>query len=253
MLVHRGAAADARDAGGHTALDVATGDAIQSLREASSIERAYFARRFVQDLRGNAVTREDTYGLPQEFINQFTTLAHFNFERVKQLQKLCPALVQTRATWDELAIEAAAHMGLVPMAQFLADLGAPVSVCTAALLGAGDRVKQLVKDDAGCLRERGAHDIALLAYTTYGNEQAEIAAFLLNSGADVHAKALGQTILHVAAGRGHVEVAEVLLRHGADVNAVVKVRGVPVTPLAVAVQAKQGKMTEFLRERGGRA
>lgn len=44
-----------------------------------------------------------------------------------------------------------------------------------------------------------------------------------------------------------------LLRHGADVNAVVKVRGVAVTPLAVAVQAKQGKMTEFLKERGGRA
>jgi ankyrin repeat protein len=231
MLIHRGAASPGY----------------------ASIDRVYFKRRFVQDLHGNAVTREDTYGLPQDFINQFITLAHFNFERVKQLQKLCPTLVQTRATWDEMAIEAAAHMGLVPMAQFLADLGAPVSVCTATLLGAGDRVKQLVQDDAGCLRERGAHDIALLAYTTYGNEQAEIAEFLLKSGADVNAQALGQTILHIAAGRGHVGVAEVLLRHGADVNAVAKVRGVALTPLAVAVQAKHDKMTEFLKERGGRA
>src|ERR1700682_2604833 len=204
MLIHRGAVADARDAGGHTPLAVATGDAIQVLRDAASIERVYFARRFAQDQRGNPVTREDTYGLPQDFINQFITLAHFNFEKVKQLQKLCPTLVQTRATWDELAIEAAAHMGLVAMTQFLADLGAPVSVCTAALLGAGDRVKQLVKDDGGCLRERGAHDIALLAYTTYGNEQAEIAEFLLKAGADVNAKALNQTTLHIAAGRGAV-------------------------------------------------
>src|SRR4029077_13598358 len=110
------------------------------------------------------VTREDNYGLPQEFINQFVTFAHFNFERVKHLCKLCPTLLMTRATWDELAVEAAAHMGRVDMAEYLADLGSPVSTSTAAVLGMADTVKSMIHDDANCLRERGAHDLPLLAY-----------------------------------------------------------------------------------------
>jgi ankyrin repeat protein len=234
MLVHRGADAAA-------------------VPNAPSVERVYYGKRYTQDLRGNAVTREDTYGLPQELINQFATVAHFDFEKVKQLLKLCPGLLMTRSTWDELAIEAAAHMGLTPMAQYLADLGAPVSTCTATLLGASSLVKQLVNADRACLRERGAHDIALLAYTAYGNQQMEIAEFLLGAGADIHAKSLGQTSLHIAAGKGHVGLARLFLDHGADVNAVASVRGTSMTPLAVAVQGKHEKMEALLKEHGGRS
>src|SRR5262249_27203656 len=156
--------------------------------------------RFTQDLHGKPVTREDTYGIPQELINQFATVAHFDFEKVKQLQKLCPMLIMTRATWDELAIEAAAHMGLVPMAQYLADLGELASTCRATVLGAKDQVRSLVREEPACLRERGAHDIALLAYTALGAEHADIAELLLKSGIDIHSRALGQTPLHLAAG-----------------------------------------------------
>jgi ankyrin repeat protein len=159
----------------------------------------------------------------------------------------------TRATWDELAIEAAAHMGLTPMAQFLADLGAPVSTCTATLVGEQALVKRLVSEDPACIRERGAHDIALLSYTALGNQHVEIAEFLLGAGADVHARSLGQTSLHIAASKGHVELAQLFLDHGADINATANVRGASLTPLAVAVQAKQEKMTALLKERGGRS
>ena len=186
MLIHRGA-----DASG--------------IVNAPAVEHVYYGRRFTQDIHGKPVTREDTYGIPQELINHFATVAHFDFEKVKQLQKLCPTLIMTRATWDELAIEAAAHMGLTPMAEFLADLGAPVSTCTATLLGAQDQVKRLVSEDPACLRERGAHDIALLAYTALGAQHVEIAEFLLSTGVDVHSRALGQTSLHIAAGKGYVE------------------------------------------------
>jgi ankyrin repeat protein len=253
LLIHRGAKADVQDAAGKSPLDVATGDAIAVLQRASSIERVYFERRYTQDVHGNPTTRADTPGIPQELINQFVTVAHFDFEKVKQLQKLCPTLVMARATWDELAIEAAAHMGLTTMAEFLADLGAPVSTCTATLLGAQSLVKRLVTEDPACLRERGAHDIGLLAYTAYGNQQVEIAEFLLGAGADLHSRSLGQTALHIAANKGHLELARLFLDHGADVNAVAKVRGASLTPLAFAVQAKHEKMEELLRERGGRA
>jgi ankyrin repeat protein len=217
------------------------------------VEHAYYGRRYTQDLHGNPVTREDTYGIPQPWINQFISLAHFDFEKVKQLHKLCPMLMMTRSTWDEMAIEAAAHMGLVPMAQYFADQGVPVSACTATILGAQDLVKRLVREDPGTLRERGAHDIALLAYTAYANPQIDIADFLLNAGADVHTRSLGQTALHIAAGKGHVELAKVFLDHGADVNAVAKVQGTPLTPFALAVKAKRDKMADFLKEHGGRA
>jgi len=181
------------------------------------------------------------------------SVAHFDFEKVKQLQKLCPTLLMTRATWDELAIEAAAHMGLAPMAQFLADLGAPVSACTATLLGAQDLVKRIVQEDGACLRERGAHDIALLAYTAFAAQQADIAEFLLAAGADVHARSLGQTTLHIAAAKGHLELAGLLLDHGADVNATAKVRGSDRTPLAVALETKQPRVADLLSARGGRS
>ena len=252
-LIHRGADPEVRDAQGTQPVDVAQGDAAAVLRRSSSVERVYFGRRYTQDLHGNPVTREDRYGIPQELINQFVSVAHVDFEKVKQLHKLCPSLLMTRATWDELAIEAAAHMGLAPMAQFLADLGAPVSTCTATLLGARDLVKRLVQEDRGCLRERGAHDIALLAYTAYAAQQVDIAELLLQAGADVHTRALGQTILHIAAGKGHIELAQVLLDRGADLNATAKVRGADRTPLAVALDAKQTKMAAFLTARGGRS
>jgi ankyrin repeat protein len=230
MLIHRGAEANA-----------------------PSVERVYYGRRYTQDLHGNPVTRDDTYGIPQEWINQFVTVAHFDFEKVKHLQKLCPTLIMTRATWDELAIEAAAHMGLTPMAQFLAELGAPVSTCTATLVGEQALVKRLVTEDPACIRERGAHDIALLSYTALGNQHLEIAEFLLGAGADVHARSLGQTSLHIAASKGHVELAQLFLDHGADVNAIANVRGASLTPLAVAVQAKHEKMAALLKDRGGRS
>jgi len=217
------------------------------------VERVYFGRRYMRDRHGNAVTREDTYGIPQQWINQFVSVAHFDFDKVKQLQKLCPTLIQTRATWDELAIEAAAHMGLTPMADFLADLGAPVSTCTATLLGDSAVVKKLVNEDPACIRERGAHDIALLAYTAFGKEHVEIAAMLLDAGADPHARSLGQTTLHFAAGKGYLDLARLLLDRGADVNATAMVRGASVTPLAIAIQAKHDSVANFLKERGGRA
>jgi ankyrin repeat protein len=255
---------NARRRDGKTALQLASArgydDLVQMLihrgadaSQAPSVERVYYGRRYTQDLHGNAVTREDTYGIPQDWINQFVTVAHFDFEKVKHLQKLCPTLIMTRATWDELAIEAASHMGLTPMAQFLADLGAPVSTCTATLLGEQALVKTLITEDSGCLRERGAHDIALLAYTALGNEHVEIAELLLKSGVDVHAKSLGLTSLHFAANKGHVELAQLFLDHGADVNAPGKAQGVPVTPLSLAEKSKHEKMAALLKERGARS
>ena len=218
----------------------------------SEVQRVYFGRRYSYDAQGNPYKPQDITGLPQEFINEFVRLSHLDVERVKHLYKLAPGLLAARATWDELPIEAAAHMGLVPLAEFLADQGSPVSTCTAAVLGLRNRVEALLKADANCLQERGAHDIPLLAYTAWGQERLDIAESLLKSGADLRATGLGLTTLHVAAMRGHIELAKLLLDRGADVNEPSRQKN-GMTPLAMAVRAKQEKMQQFLKERGGRA
>jgi ankyrin repeat protein len=259
-LLMNGSDPNAKGADGRTALQLAAARGYQDVVEmlvhrgatgaAIRTEVVHFARRYSFDVEGRPYTPENIDGLPQDFINEFARLSHFDVERVKHLVKLAPALVGGRATWDESGIEAAAHMGLVPLARFLADHGAPVSTCTATVLGLRDRVEALIASDADCVRERGAHDIALLAYTALGDERAEIADALLRSGANVEAKGLGgMRTLHLAAGKGYVALAEVLLGHGADVNAPAKA----LTPLAVAVKAKRDQMVEFLKSRGGRA
>ena len=250
LLVHRGAeSAGGVLAGGASAGGTTPGGMPAAAAGGAKIERVYFGKRYSFDVEGRPYTPENLDGLPQDFINEFARLAHFDVERVKHLHKLAPALVYARATWDESAIEAASHMGLTPLARYLADHGAPVSTCTATLLGLRPRVDALVTADPACVRERGAHDIALLAYAAYGEQHPEIADFLLRAGAGVHEKALGgMTTLHLAASKGYVDLAEVLLAHGADVNEPGR-----VTPLGAAIRAKQEKMADFLKSRGGRA
>jgi ankyrin repeat protein len=246
MLIHRGAAITAHD------VEIASGDAIKVLRRANEIERVHWDRRYIQDIHGKPVQRDDRNGLPWTLVNQCARVAHFSFDQVKQLHQEHPALLNTRATWDESAIEAASHMGLTEMAQWLADRGALVSTCTAVLLGLTDLVKDAVKQDSKSVCERGAHDIAILAYTAYGREKAEMADLLLKAGAKVDGKALSMSTLHIAAIKGQMDLATVLIGHGADVNEVVKTRGKMVTPLDLAIQAKQSKMEQLLKDKGAR-
>ena len=238
MLIHRGARV------GPAEFEAATGEAAAVLQRASKIEVVHFERRPAGQI--------EVEGVPWTSIVQFVRLAHNDFDKVKELLNAYPAMVNARASWDELAIEAAAHMGLFPMAEWLAAKGAVISTCTAVLLGMAGRVKESVAADRGVVRERGAHDLPILAYTVYGKEQAEIAEILLRSGANLQAMAFGLTILHLAASKGYLETANALIDHGADVNAVVKTRGEMLTPLASAIRAKQPKMEQFLRDRGAR-
>jgi len=244
ILIHRGALVTARET------TAATGEAVRVLRDSSKIERAHYGRRYIQDVHGKPVTRDDANGLPWTLVNEFVRVGHFDFEKIKQLHKETPALLHTRASWDELAVEAAAHVGQTPIAEWLAERGATVSTCTAVLLGLADRVKEAVAGDRLCLHERGAHDIALLSYTAWGNPQTAIAEHLLKAGADVHAKSFSQTTLHIAAIKGHVDLAALLLENGADINATFLSKGIATTPLALAIKAKQPKMEQFLKSRG---
>jgi len=228
MLIHRGA----------------------KVADPGKIEIAWYGRRYVQDIHGQPVKRDDLNGLPWTLVNQFASVAHVDFEKVKQLLRENPGLLNTRASWDEGAVEAGAHMGRVDIAGFLGDAGATVSTCTAAVLGQEKMVRDALAADRRTVCERGAHDLAILAYTAFAKEQTAIADQLLRAGADVNARSFGQTTLHLAAAKGHLDLAALLIERGADLHATYKVKGSGLTALDVAVQRKQEKMAEFLRQRG---
>jgi ankyrin repeat protein len=245
---------------GRTALQIATARGHRDVAEMlihrgartsnpGTVEVAWYGRRYSRDLQARPVDRDDLNGLPWTLVNQFVRVSHGNFEKTRQLLKDHPGLLNTRASWDELAVEAASHVGQFAMAEWLAEQGSPVSCCTAVLLGRGDIVKDHLQADRRVVRERGAHDIAILAYTAYANPQVAIAEQLLQAGAGVHERALGVTALHLAAGKGYLDLAALLIEHGADPHLAVKTRAGLVTPIDLAANAKQSAMEQFLRSK----
>lgn len=229
MLIHRGAPSDDK-----------------------TVERVHFGRRYTQGIRRQPIERDDLNGVPWMQVNEFARLGHFDFPKVKALLQATPALLNTRASWDESAIEAAAHTGQFEMCQWLAEKGFAVSTCTAALLGEAGLVKESIGADPLAVHERGAHDICVLAYTGFAKEQTAIAETLLKAGASVDAKAFGHTTLHLAASKGYLELADLLLRNHADINATVTIKGQTITPLMQANRGKHEKMEAFLREHGAK-
>jgi hypothetical protein len=117
------------------------------LRGADSIPRDYYARRYAYNAKFEALKRDDTEGLPREFINRSVVVSHFSLERVKKWIELCPSLVNTRASWDELPVEAAAHMGRADIGGLLLDRGASYSICTAAVFGSLVDVRRMLAED----------------------------------------------------------------------------------------------------------
>jgi hypothetical protein len=164
--------------------------------------------------RYRGVKRDDTYGIPQAWVNEFVIASHFDLEKIKRLHSQCSDLLLTRSTWDEIGVEAAAHMGREDIANFFIEKGSPVSLCTACMLGNTDVVKELLREDANRVHERGAHDFPLLWYTIFGKERADLAELLLISGADVHSSMLGNNSLQFARKKGYRRIVDVLQAHG---------------------------------------
>ena len=183
LLIRRGA---------DPAVENATGATIDVLGKADTVARDYQAARF----RG--IKRDDTYGLPQSWINEFVIASHFDFDKIRRMYAQCPDLLLTRATWDEIGVEAAAHMGREDMANFFIERGSPVSMCTACMLGLKDEIQKLLEEEPRIVRERGAHDFPLIWYTAFGQERPEILEMLLAAGADIHDGMMGNTIVQLA-------------------------------------------------------
>lgn len=251
LLLRKGADPAAKDAAGKTASEIAVPSVAELLRGATQQSRDNGELAGRLDLKaGGSFVVTNPPGIPQTMINRFISVAHANLEETKRMVQLCPALLNTRATWDELAIEGPAHLGFEPIVRYLLDAGAPCSLCTAVMLGETEVVQRHLAASSRAAHAKGPHDLAVLFYVAYGRPKPDLAALLLDHGADVNVNIRGRGVLHEAATRGHVELLEFLISRGADVNQRSISSFMPGTPLAVALRRKQTRAAEFLRSRG---
>jgi ankyrin repeat protein len=253
LLVRKGADTAAKNSAGKTALDVAfeqkRDGVTRLLRNSSAIRIDHEVRRYTATRDGSAF-RLAQPDLPQSWINEFVIAAHFNFERVKQMLARSSDLLNANPTWNELAVEAAGHMGNETICGFLLDRGAPYSLCTAAMFGDTATAKKYLAEDPARVRERGAHDFPLLWYPIFGKEHVETAELLIAGGADIRDGIRGVTALHVAAQRGQAKMAELLVAKGADpAERAPHASGAMLTAAEFAENAKHGELAAFLRAR----
>jgi hypothetical protein len=112
----------------------------------------------------------------QRLVAEVVGVSHFNEQRVKELVKGYPELVN--AWWDwgfgdwESPLGAASHTGQRGIAEFLLAQGARIDIFAAAMMGFTSVVKALVAAQPGIQRTLGPHGIPLLAHAKAGGKQA---------------------------------------------------------------------------------
>src|SRR5262245_59520140 len=114
--------------------------------------------------------------LPIEQIREFVLAGHGNLARVKEMLAETPALLNAAYPWQEndreTARQAAAHVGNRAIAEYLLAQGAPLDICTAAMLGRQAEVERFVADDPAQIDAVGAHGIPLLTHAALSGDLA---------------------------------------------------------------------------------
>lgn len=145
-------------------------------------------------------------------IREFVIAGHGNLPKVQALLAENPALLHVAHAWSETdhetAIQAAAHVGALAVAEFLLAQGAELTLPTAAMLGDVATVERLLAEKPERITEAGAHGIPLLAHTVFSGD-ADLVASLHARGAVAGAS----MALALAAGAGHTAVVRWLLAH----------------------------------------
>lgn len=182
-----------------------------------------------------------------EQIRDFVIAAHGNLPRVRELLVEHPDLINERYQWAEndweTAIQAAAQVGSANVAEYLLARGAPLEICTAAMLGQKENVSRMLKKDPNLIKARGAHGISLLAHAALSNN-IPLVKMLFEAGAsEGMSHALGNAVM-----KGYVEMAGWLLENGKPDLHWKNYDGKSL--LTLAEERKDKAMPALLREHG---
>jgi ankyrin repeat protein len=190
---------------------------------------------------------EEEVAFSPDQIRDFIIAAHGNLPRVREMLANHPGLLNLRHYWStddsETAIQAAAQVGSAPVVEYLLNKGAPLEICTAAMLGRMKVVEQMLDEDPSLIEARGAHGIPLMPHAAMGNNL-ELAKMLFEQGATAGmSHALGNAVTH-----GDARMARWILETG---QADLKWKDYEGKSLmAIAKGTGKRHMVELLREHG---
>ena len=185
----------------------------------------------------------------------FFAIQHGDAAKVGELLRAEPALASARNERGDSALLAAAYLGRRDIIDSLLAAGVEPTLWEAAAIGLKEPVVELLRRDAslvGAYSHDGWTALHLAAF--FGHR--DLAALLIERGADINARSKSETFarvntpLHAAAANRQVEVARLLVERGADVNAR---DGSGFTPLALAANSRSDLLMLLLLENGARA
>lgn len=183
-----------------------------------------------------------TTSLSQETINEFVVASHFDLPKVKELLAHHPDLLNENAEWIETPIQAAAHVNNRDIIEYLLEQGAPLDICTAAVLGRLDDLRALLAEAPELKDAHGSHNLHVLFYAALG-DSIPVAEALVEAGAQVNAEGSQAALIGAVLG-GSPTMVRWLLDRDADPYAT-DFNG--RTALEVAEDEKQEEIAEMLR------
>jgi len=187
--------------------------------------------------------------LSTDLVREFVIAGHGNLEKVRKMLAERPDLVNAPYAWNEsdheTAIQGAAQVGSVSVAEYLLDNGAPLEICTAAMLGRKGEVERRIRENPSNINSTGAHGIPLLTHAAWSGDL-ELVRYLFRNGANT-----GSSLaLQNAVSRGYYNLAVWLVENASpDVNAK-NFQG--KTLLLLAIEKKQETIAQLLRDHGAK-
>jgi len=186
--------------------------------------------------------------LSHEQIRDFVIAGHGNLDKVKAMLAEDPRLLDAVHPWGvndhETAIMAATQTGNRPIAEFLLEQGATLTITTAAMLGRKQVVADILAKDPGRITAQGAHGIPLLAHAALSGDVG-LVQMLVERGA----KEGLAFALHNAISFGYEDLMRWLLENTQPDLNWRNYEG--KTALAVATEKGTAALVELLRQHGG--
>jgi ankyrin repeat protein len=167
--------------------------------------------------------------MTDDLATEFVNTAHANLARVREMLDANPELLHATANQGET--------------ELLLERGAPLDVCTAAMLGRRDDVARFLEADPAQANAKGAHGIPLMFHVALGGDVSIAEMVVARGGGEGKDGAL-----HGAVARGQTAMVRWLLDNGVqDVN---RLNFQQKTPLAAAVERGHEEIAALLRARG---